>query len=343
MSRSGDASWLNNFSHLYVEQAAFDFPFTQAMLDRFPRARVVPVDDYKSIFARPRQHFQMQKHSMKLILAVKKEHFLYPGSGHSQHFGLDNFYYNTLMFNCVYNCDYCYLQGMYPSANIVAFVNTPDYLEATEQAIKERSNTDQPLYVCISYDTDLLAFESVAPYCRTWIEFARRQPDLLIEIRTKSAAYRTISDLKATERAILAWTFSPQTVIDRYEKGTPPLRQRQQAAQAAISDGWPVRICFDPVMAVKDWQAAYGRLLEDTFNEIDPASVRDVTVGVFRMTKSYFDTIRKQRQDTDVVYADYEQEGTTVTYPATQREEITAFMRERLQTYFPEERIAVWT
>ncbi len=343
MNESGNFSWLSNFSHLYVERAAFDYSFAQSIINRFPRARIVAIDDYKSIFARPRQHFQIQKRSMKLILAVKKDRFLYPGSGHSQHFNLDNFYYNTLMFNCVYNCDYCYLQGMYPSANVVAFVNTPDYFEATRQAIAERSNIHQPLYVCISYDTDLLAFESITPYCRAWIEFAQEQPDLLIEIRTKSTAYRAIRDLKATDRVILAWTLSPQAVIDRYEKGTPPLRQRLQAVQTAIDDGWAVRLCFDPVLAVKGWQAAYGHLIEETFGYIDPAAVRDVTVGVFRMTKSYFDRIKGQRQDTDVIYNDYELEDKTITYPAAQRQEITDFMGGRLRSCLPEERIAVWT
>ena len=122
MNGSAGRSWLPNFAHIYVEHAARDYPQTRALLDRFPHAQVVPVDDYKDVFARPRQHFQTQKNSVKLILAVKKDRFLYPGSGISQRFDLDNFYYNTLLLNCVYNCDYCYLQGMYPSANIVVFV-----------------------------------------------------------------------------------------------------------------------------------------------------------------------------------------------------------------------------
>ena len=130
------------------------------------------------------------------------------------------------MFNCVYNCDYCYLQGMFPSANIVAFVNVEDYFAATRQAILNRSNPSQPFYLCISYDTDLLAFESIAPYCRAWIEFAYEQPDLLVEIRTKSAAYRAIRELSPTDRVILAWTLSPKPVAARYEHGAPPLRQR---------------------------------------------------------------------------------------------------------------------
>ena len=343
MNDSVASSRWNNFSHLYIERDAFDYPFTRRVRDRFSKARVVEIEDYKAIFARPRQRFQVQKESMKLILAVKKDRFLYDGSGHSQDFNLENFYYNTLMFNCVYNCDYCYLQGMFPSANIVAFVNVEDYFVATRQGILNRSNPSQPFYLCISYDTDLLAFESIAPYCRAWIEFAYEQPDLLVEIRTKSAAYRAIRELSPTDRVILAWTLSPQPVAARYEHGAPPLRQRLDAVQAAIDDGWPVRLCFDPVLAVPSWESVYGELIEETFQRIDPAAVQDVTVGVFRMAKGHFQRMKRQRQDSPLLFDTYAQEGSTVTYPGERREEITAFMRQRLGDHFNEEQIAAWT
>ncbi len=343
MNDSVASSRWNNFSHLYIERDAFDYRFTRRVRDRFPKARVVEIEDYKAVFARPRQRFQAQKESMKLILAVKKDRFLYDGSGHSQNFSLGNFYYNTLMFNCVYNCDYCYLQGMFPSANIVAFVNLEDYFAATRQVIRNRSNPSQPLYLCISYDTDLLAFESIAPYCREWIEFAYEQPDLLVEIRTKCAAYRAIRELPPTDRVILAWTLSPQPVATRYEHGAPPLRQRLDAVRAAMDDGWPVRLCFDPVLAVPSWKSMYGDLLEEVFRQIDPAAVRDVTVGGFRMAKGHFQRMKRQRQDSPLLFDSYTQDGTTVTYPAERREEITAFMRQRLGAYFKEEQIAAWT
>jgi spore photoproduct lyase len=342
LNSSAVSSWTRPFSHLYVEHAAFDYPLTRRLLERFPQARVVRIADYKGVFARPRQHFQTQKGSMKLVLAVKKDHFLYPGSDHSQGCGFDNFFYNTLMFNCVYNCGYCYLQGMYPSANLTAFVNLEDYFAETRRAVAERRNPAQPLYVCISYDTDLLAFESVLPYCRTWIAFAHEQPDLVIELRTKSAAYRAVRDLEPTGRVILAWTLSPGAVAARYEHGAPPLPQRLRTVQAAIADGWPVRLCFDPVLAIPDWQAAYGALVEETFRRIDPASVRDVTVGVFRMTDAYFDRLRRQRRDLDLVYDPYERQNGTVTYPAARRREIADYMQERLSRFVPAERMAVW-
>ena len=342
MNGSAASYQWNNFSHLYIERGAADYPFTRRVRERFARAQVVEIDDYKAVFARPRQRFQAQKESMKLILAVKKDRFLYDGSGNSQNFSLKNFYYNTLMFNCVYNCEYCYLQGMYPSANIVVFVNVEDYFKATRKVIRDRSNPSQPLYLCISYDTDLLAFESIVPYCRGWIEFAHAEPDLLVEIRTKSAAYRTIRDISATDRVILAWTLSPEPVAERYEQGAAPLRQRLDAVQSALEDGWPVRLCFDPVLAVPSWESIYGDLIEEVVRRIDPSAVRDVTVGVFRMAKDHFQRMKRQRQDTPLLYGGYVQEGTTVTYPDDRREEMAAFMRRRLGNHFNEERIAVW-
>ena len=339
----GTSSRWSNFSHLYIERGAKEYPLTRRIRERFAKAGVVEIDDYKTVFARPRQRFQAQKESMKLILAVKKDRFLYDGSGNSQNFSFEDFHYNTLMFNCVYNCDYCYLQGMYPSANIVVFVNLEDYFTATREGIEDRSNSSQPLYLCISYDTDLLAFESIAPYCRAWIEFVHGEPDLLVEIRTKSAAYRAIRDLPPTDRVVLAWTLSPEPVAARYEHGAAPLRLRLDAIQSAMEDGWPVRLCFDPVLAVPSWKSVYGELLEETFRRIDPAGVRDVSVGVFRMTKGYFQRMRRQRQDTPLLYGEHVQEGTTVTYPAGQREEMTSFLRQRLGEHFNEDQIGVWT
>ena len=98
--------------------------------------------------------------------------------------------HNSLILNCLYNCDYCYLQGIYPSANIVIFVNLQDYFEATRGALAERPDSSTPLYLAISYDTDLLAFESVVPYTREWIEFSRGERDLLIEARAAEDGWK---------------------------------------------------------------------------------------------------------------------------------------------------------
>ena len=111
-----------NFSHIYIERNAMDYPLAQIALSKFPKAKFVEIEHYKDIFNRPKQHFQIQKSSMKLILAKKTAPFLYPASEMIQEYETPNVFYTTPILNCLYNCDYCFLQGMYPSGNLVIFV-----------------------------------------------------------------------------------------------------------------------------------------------------------------------------------------------------------------------------
>ena len=331
------------FSHIYVEEAARGHSLTEELLGRFPKAERIWIDDYKEIFARPGQNFLLQKQSMKLILATKKEKFLYAGSSNAQDFGQPNFHYNALILNCLYNCGYCYLQGMYPSANIVIFVNLKDYFEATREAIRQRADPSNPLYLAISYDTDLLAFESIVPYSRKWIEFSRREPNLLIEIRTKSANYSRVSDLDPHERVILAWSLSPREIAKKYECLTPSFEKRLAAATRAVKDGWKVRLCFDPVIRIPGWNEIYKKCVEETFSILPPEKISDVSVGGFRMNIDYFKRMKRFRDDTDVLFYPYEREGNTVRYSPEDTNEMIMHMRAMLQNYLPRERIEVWT
>lgn len=111
------------FSHIYIEEGIKDHVRTKEILAKFPNAIPVLIRHYKDSFNRNSQNFRIQKETPKLILAEKKDQFLYPGSDFSPNFSHQHFYYNTMALNCIYDCEYCYLQGMFPSANLVLFVN----------------------------------------------------------------------------------------------------------------------------------------------------------------------------------------------------------------------------
>ena len=323
-----------HFSHIYIEKGAENYPDTRLLLDKYPHAVHIVINDYKDVFNRPNQRFQFQKQSMKLILAVKKDRFFYEASDQVQNFDHRHRYYNSLILNCIYNCDYCYLQGMYPSANVVVFVNSSDFFESTKKQLSLH-----PMYLCISYDTDLLAFEHVVPFCSRWISFASEEHDLTIELRTKSVNYKSIAHLKPASNVILAWTISPQEIIDAYEKGTPSLKSRLGAVESALKDGWPVRLCFDPVIRTEGWEEIYSACVKETFSRIPAEGVSDVSLGVFRMNSEYLQRIQKQRTDSDLLYYPFETNGKTISYPASERERMIGFMTDTLQAYIPKEKI----
>ena len=198
-----------NFSHIYLEKDAIGYPLSELALSKFSGSTIVQIDHYKDIFNRKGQNFQLQKKSMKLILAIKREPLLYDGSSMIQDYMTPNVYYNTPILNCLYNCDYCFLQGMYDSGNLVVFVNDQEMMGAIDERVSNPIDPSKPTVISISYNTDLLAMENILPLCRRWINYVKGKKDTIIEIRTKSALFNTISDMNPIDNVILSWTLIP--------------------------------------------------------------------------------------------------------------------------------------
>lgn len=323
------------FSHIYVEESAKNHPKTSEILSKFPESIPVSIDSYKEVFNPSAQNFQAQKRSPKLILAKRKEQFLYSGSGVAPDFGYRFFYYNALVLNCLYNCSYCYLQGMYSSANLVVFVNNEDYIRET----KEQLELSKPLYLCISYDTDLLALENTLGYCKEWILFANENPDLIVEIRTKSANFKSIADLKPTSNIILAWTLSPESVILEHEPLTPRLSSRLKNIRDALNAGWQVRLCLDPILNVPNWKSVYQEFVRAIFREIPGEKLREISLGVFRMNSDYFKNSKKRRSDSYLYYLPMETHVGVKSYPTELEKEMFDTVEKELEVFVPREKI----
>lgn len=117
------------FSHIYVEEAVAEHPRTCEILQKFPEAVQIPIHHYKDVFCRKRQDIAGQEEHPMLIVAAKEGRLIYEGAPVCQSFGNEYFYYTSCVMNCIYNCEYCYLKGMYPSGNLVIFVNIEDILQ----------------------------------------------------------------------------------------------------------------------------------------------------------------------------------------------------------------------
>ena len=49
--------------------------------------------------------------------------------------------------HCPFGCEYCYLKGMYPSSNMVVFVNLEDYRADVEEKLKEEEKPKEEVTV----------------------------------------------------------------------------------------------------------------------------------------------------------------------------------------------------
>ena len=321
------------FSHVYVEDKARSFPLTEEILKRNGNAVVIPVSHYKDVFDRPRQDTQAQKNSPALILAVREGSRIFKGAPVCQSFGQRNFYYSSSVMNCLFDCEYCYLKGMYPSSNIVVFVNFEDYEKDVSGLLEEGS-----LYVCASYDTDLIALDGLTGLAGKWTGLAKRNKDLLVELRTKAAP----PVLENVPNVIYAFTVSPDEVVRKYEKNTPSADDRLKAAARAIDVGCNVRLCFDPMILTDGWRELYGKFADHAAEIIDFSKLTDVSVGCFRISKEYLSSMRKKCLDSEIAWYPYVIRNGVAQYEEDTDRQMQEFMCSRLGRHIAEEKIFTW-
>jgi len=335
-------NFLPDFSHIYVESQSIDSDIAKQSFKRFPKAKIIEIEDYKKIFNKNGQDFQIQKLSTKLILAKKQPPFIYPATDIIQDSGFSNFYYCTPILNCIYNCEYCFLQGMYSSANIVVFTNTVEVKDAVKKQILERKYPDEPLLLSLSYNTDILALENILPLTKQWIDFANNTDDLFMEIRTKSGLTSSFNKLKPSKKILFAWTLSPNNIIQKYEHKTPLLERRIMSIQKIVDSGWPVRLSFDPILIYPNWKEDYKQMFERIKETISGDKIFDITIGVFRMSDDFFNRIKKTKPDSDLFYNNYDNSNNVKTVTKDQKEMVRDFALSQLDGYCNGDKINFW-
>ncbi len=330
---------LHPFRHIYIERKVFRHPVTERILEQFPNASVVPVEHYKDIFNRSRQDLHAEETEPALILAANRGSYFYPGAPVCQSFGEEHFMYTSCIMNCIYDCDYCYLQGMYPGGNIVVFVNLEDYFAELDKLLKKH-----PVYLCCSYDSDLTALNGLFPHAEEFCRYALSHPDLRLELRTKSAALPFIKKIPAAKNIIMAFTLSPQELITRYEHYTPSLHARLTAAKEAAYKGFSLRLCFDPILDVPNAEPLYTTLVEELFSVLTPEEITDISLGVFRISKDYLKQLRRAKPSCAVSHYPYELTDGVCHYRSERCDVLLDTVRNALHRHgIPDDKIFIWT
>ncbi len=318
----------------YVEEEAAQNPRVKALLARHPRSLVVPVGGYGEVFNRSQQSFRLQKRKPSLILALKRGNLVLEapyGIG-----GDRNFYFSHVL-NCLYDCRYCFLQGMYRSAHYVLFVNYEDFQEAVLRTADRFP--EEEVYFFSGYDGDSLALESLTGFADAFLPFFENNPRLILELRTKSVAIRPLLAREAFPNCIAAFSFTPEESSKSLEHGVPPVEQRIAAAAKLAARGWRIGLRFDPLLYAPGYESRYSELFESVFRALPPEAIHSVGFGAFRLPRDYFSRMARLYPEERLFASPLEERSGMVSYPPAVEEEMSEFCRERLRERVPAERL----
>lgn len=306
MNELGEDFFAPKYGRIFLEKGAEGYPLTRRILERFASSTVVPIDDHRSVLGRRGQRFSLQKRSPALVLAVGRPPFAAELSPQCQALGVERSYAASTVLGCPFACEYCYIQGVYGSGHTFVFVNIEQIFDEIARLGRQSRGL---IGVSASLESDLLAMEKVLGLCARWIDFCRVEKNIQIELRTKSAAYDLIDGSAPISNAILAWSLAPEVIWERFERGTASPRLRIENARRAASDGWPVRLCFDPMLVGSEGLGVHLKFIDRVFEAVPPKRVHSVFVGGFRLSADGARLLRRDRPRSEILYGSFGEES----------------------------------
>lgn len=322
---------------VYIEKSLRSHPRVDEILERVRPRHVVLCEHYGEVFNRKRQDFREQKNAPALILAQKSgQRVLKAPEGYG--IGGKNNYYFSHMLNCVFDCRYCFLQGMYPSAHYVLFLNYEDFMSDIGETV-ERHATDEELYFYSGYDCDSLALERYSAFVRHYLPQFQKWPRAFVELRTKSVNISPLLDIEPMDNVIVAWSLTPDRVAQAVEAKTPSIERRLAAAKQLQEKGWKIGLRFDPLIATRDWAMLYKDLITDCAGQLVGDAIHSVSFGPMRFPNDMFKKILKLYPDEPLFAGPLVQLGRLTSYPKTLEEEMSQVVGEMLLSEFGREKM----
>lgn len=282
---------------IYVEQAIKNHPTTLRILQTLSeQALVIDCQHYGEIFNRKSQNFRLQKQNPALILAKKTGQLVLPTPKSFGIGGMHNYYFSH-MLNCLYDCRYCFLQGMYSSGHYVLFVNYDDFMQSIDQVLQQhatdKNGKAERVYFFSGYDCDSLAYEPITQFVQSFIPFFANRPHAILELRTKSTNIRQIRPFAPISNVVIAYSLSPDAIASQFEHKAPGVEKRLKALQQLVAHGWPIGIRLDPLIYVDDFKQQYQTLIAQIFSHISPQNLHSISIGPLRFPEKMYQRIVK--------------------------------------------------
>jgi spore photoproduct lyase len=293
------------FSRIFVEESLVNHPQVELITQRFSNVPVTELESIDDVFGRVKKPYLKKREDLQLFLGEKKGTLLKEAP---DAYGLagEPHYYFIHAYNCIYECEYCYLQGYFNSPDIVLFLNHNDIGVEIEATIQKHKQPQKRVWFHAGEFSDSLALTHLTGELPFYFELFAKHPQAMLELRTKSANIKELTKLSPLKNVITSFSLSPESRIKKTDLKTPGLSHRLKVMAELQERGFPVAIHLDPIIHEENFEATYRELFEALKNNLDLSKVEYVSMGVVRFTSNVFHQVKKNYPNSELLAAEFQ-------------------------------------
>ena len=228
--------------------------------------------------------------------------------------------------NCGYGCSYCSIQSFFDGKQISFDKGFSDKLKNLE------FDAEKTYHIGTGQSSDSLMWGNSHGVLDAVIDLAWAHPNVILELKTKSANVSHLLRTDAPKNIICTWSLNTPALIQNEEHGTASLAKRLEAARKVADAGFLVGFHFHPIVHYDRWQQDYALVIEQLGSLFKPEEVALVSMGTLTYIKSVMREIRKRAIPTQILKMPMVDSDGKQSYP----DEIKLALFSHVYNSFPE-------
>jgi len=188
--------------------------------------------------------------------------------------------------NCGYGCSYCSIQSFFDGKQITFDQNFGQKLNQL------KINSDKTYHIGTGQSSDSLMWGNSHGVLDSLVEFANKHPNVILELKTKSANISHFLKAQAPKNILCTWSINAETIIKHEEHGTASLEKRIESARKVADNGHTVGFHFHPIVHFEGWQDEYHFIVDRIQSNFNFDEVALVSMGTLTYIKPVIRQIR---------------------------------------------------
>jgi len=233
--------------------------------------------------------------------------------------------------NCGFDCSYCSIQSFYHNNQVIFDSGFADKLSRLEL------DPEQTYHIGTGQSSDSLMWGNNYKLLDTLIQFADSNPNVILELKTKSANITHLSRVEIPSNIICTWSLNTQTIIQNEEHATASLEQRLQAARKIADRGTVVGFHFHPIIQYADWREEYSQLYRSLQQMFHPSEVAMVSLGTLTFIKPVLKKIRERHFYSKILKMPMVEAAGKFSYPTETKLELFSHAYENFSQQWHDE------
>lgn len=290
------------FETIYIEEHLSHHPKVLEIIAKYPLSTIKRIKKIEDVFQRVKKPYLQKRTNLNLFLGEKKGQLVKPAP---PAYGLtgEPHYYFVHAYNCIYECNYCYLQGYFHSPDIVLYLNHEDIAAEIKQTAADHLGTK--VWFHAGEYSDSLALTSLSGELSHYFKLFSSLPNAYLELRTKSVNIRELLKEKPLENVITSFSLSPEHRSKLNDLKTPSTKTRLNAIAELHQKGFPIGIHFDPIIYDDQLVESYTELCDQLIDAIPAVDIRYISLGVVRFTKDVYHLVQKNYPESDLLAQEF--------------------------------------